>query len=136
MLAMVSTSTFLTPESVIANRVGPGDDVYLVGRFIGHDGKQRNTPIARFGVISMMPSEPVRNAHTGLAQETILIETHSITGHSGSPVFVQRLPMTPVPGLPGLRMYRQEWFLGIDWGHISHFEDVVDEGGKRHSEGW
>jgi hypothetical protein len=33
-------------------------------------------------------------------------------------------------------MYHREWLLGIDWGHIPHFEDVVDEGGKRHPDGW
>lgn len=44
--------------------------------------------------------------------------------------------MTRVPGEPGLRMYHCEWFLGIDWGHISHFEGVVDEGGKRHPDHW
>jgi hypothetical protein len=84
----------------------------------------------------MMPSEPILNSNTGLSQESILIETHSITGHSGSPVFVQRKPMTAVPGLPVLPMFHREWFLGIDWGHISHSEDVVDEGGKRHPDGW
>ena len=33
-------------------------------------------------------------------------------------------------------MFHREWFLGIDWGHIPNFEDVVDEGGKRHPDGW
>jgi len=134
-IAMVSTTAFLTREAVPVLSIGPGDDVYMAGRFIGHDGKQRNTPIVRVGVISMMPLEPILNAATGLSQESILIETHSITGHSGSPVFVQRGPMTAVPGEPGLRMYPREWFLGIDWGHLPHFEDVVDEGGKRHPDG-
>jgi hypothetical protein len=135
-LALVSTAAFLPREAVPVLSIGPGDDIYMVGRFIGHDGRQRNTPIVRVGVISMMPSEPVLNSNTGLYQESILVETHSITGHSGSPVFVQRPPMTRVPGEPGLRMYHREWFLGIDWGHIPHFDDVVDEGGKRHPDGW
>lgn len=135
-VAVVPTTAFLTPEAVPELRIGPGDDVYMVGRFIGHDGKQRNTPVVRGGIISMMPSEPVLNANTGLLQESILVETHSITGHSGSPVFVQRKPMSAVPGLRFLPMFHREWFLGIDWGHISNFEDVVDEGGKPHPEHW
>ena len=45
MIAMVSTIAFLTREAVPVLNIGPGDDVYMAGRFIGHDGKQRNTPI-------------------------------------------------------------------------------------------
>jgi hypothetical protein len=135
MLAMVLPNMFLTHEAASVLDIGPGDDVYMVSRFMGHDGRQRNTPIVRAGIISMMPAEPIMNANTGLSQESILIETHSISGHSGSPVFVQRPPMTRVPGEPGLRMFHREWFLGLDWGHIPYFENVVDEGGKPHPDG-
>ena len=36
-------------------KIGPGDDTYMVGRFINHHGKQRNLPSVRWGHISMMP---------------------------------------------------------------------------------
>jgi hypothetical protein len=34
-----SETFFLTPEIVRSRGIGPGDDVFMVGRFIGHDGK-------------------------------------------------------------------------------------------------
>jgi hypothetical protein len=35
--------------------IGPGDDVFVVGRFINHEGRQLNLPTARFGCIGQMP---------------------------------------------------------------------------------
>jgi hypothetical protein len=44
--------------------VGPGDDVFAVGRFINHEGRQRNLPTARFGCIGQMPWEPIQQIDT------------------------------------------------------------------------
>jgi hypothetical protein len=66
--------------------VGPGTDTVTVGRFITHDGKQRNLPSLRFGNIAMMPLEPVAHPD-GYLQESFLIESRSLSGYSGSPVF-------------------------------------------------
>ena len=70
--------------------VGVGDDTFTVGRFLGHDGRERNLPTARFGRISMMPLKPIKNPTTGLLEESFLIESRSLPGYSGSPVFVYR----------------------------------------------
>lgn len=35
------------------NEIGPGDDVFMVGRFVDFDGAQTNRPSLRFGHISM-----------------------------------------------------------------------------------
>jgi len=35
--------------------IGPGDDVFMVGRFVDHDGKDTNVPSVRFGNISTLP---------------------------------------------------------------------------------
>jgi hypothetical protein len=40
----------------------PGDEVLLPGRFISHDGRQRNKPILRFGNISMLPDASIPRA--------------------------------------------------------------------------
>jgi hypothetical protein len=37
-------------------KLGPGEDVFMVGRFIDHDGGQINRPAVRFGNISGMPA--------------------------------------------------------------------------------
>ena len=84
--------TFVTPEQPMW--FGVGADTVMVGRFVTHEGRQRNIPAARFGNVSVLPYEPVRVGLGGLAQERFLVEEHSFSGYSGSPVFVyhQLLP--------------------------------------------
>lgn len=77
---------FLTKDVVEQFEIGPGDDCFVVGRFVNHEGKQRNLPSVRFGNIAQMPWEPIIVG--GFAQESFLVEARSIAGYSGSPVFV------------------------------------------------
>ncbi len=116
---------FITPEIVTAYYIGPGDDVFMVGRLINHEGRQRNLPTARFGNIAMMPYEPLRHP-TGIMQESFVVEVRSWSGFSGSPVFVwitgsdgrlKSFVMTPTLG---------PWLLGVDWGHILDWEQVYE----------
>jgi hypothetical protein len=79
---------FLTPEMVRQFKIGPRDDCFMVGRFINHDGKQQNAPSARFGNIAQMPGDKIRFPD-GSEQESFLVEARSISGYSGSPVFVE-----------------------------------------------
>src|SRR6266568_6442901 len=51
--AFIPESYLLREERL--DRIGPGDETFFVGRFITHEGTQKNTPTARFGNISMMP---------------------------------------------------------------------------------
>ena len=74
-----------------------GDDVYMIGMFANHQGKVRNNPLARFGNISMVASddslvEHARNRiHNRPAQyEAHIVDMHSRSGYSGSPVFAYR----------------------------------------------
>lgn len=68
-----------------------GDDVFMLGLFVDHDGLTTNRPSARFGNISMMPSEEALiRQPTGYDGESYVIDMHSRTGFSGSPVFVYR----------------------------------------------
>jgi len=115
--------------------VGPGSDVSLLGRFIGHDGKQRNWPTVRFGSISMMPTEPIYNSHTDKSNPAFLVEVRSMGGYSGSPVlaFVPQfadIEVTPTDGTekPHVQYRRVEmepthdeaatWLLGVVCGHV------------------
>lgn len=79
-------SQLVTPDMVRELAIGLGDDLFMVGRFINHDGKERNIPVVRFGTIAMMPEEPL--VINGQAQESFLIEIRTIPGFSGSPVFI------------------------------------------------
>lgn len=130
----VSTDNFLTTSDVEKYQMGPGMEVFVVGRFVAHSGKRRNQPAARFGVVSMLDSEPVRQS-SGNLQESVLVEMHSISGYSGSPVYIYLSKQTPGTSLTMGWDYKT-WFLGIDWGHLPKWEFVVDEYGDRHPDGW
>jgi hypothetical protein len=115
-------------------QIGIGDTVAMLGRLIGHDGKVRNSPVARFGTIAMMPGDKIKNSF-GADRETYLIECHSIPGFSGSPVFLFLNATTRSIGghlLAGIG----PWLLGIDWYHANNLERVRDGKGEVLDNGW
>lgn len=119
---------FITKAKIQEHGIGPGDEIFLVGRFISHDGRERNYPSSRFGNIAMMPHEPIFNSYTGLNQESFLIELRSLSGYSGSPVFVFTMPWFPRPGASMASSRSQGPFLlGIDWGHFADFKPVLNK---------
>jgi len=59
----------------------------MLGRFIRHDGKQRNYLRARFGNISMLPEEQILNS-SGQLVDAFLGRDPIAGRYSGSPVFV------------------------------------------------
>jgi hypothetical protein len=111
----------LTRQKARELNVGPGDEAYMVGRFIAHGGRVTNNPIARFGSISLMPNpnELVRDGRDKDV-EAYLIEMRSHAGFSGSPVFLL-IPQRSFRGVIGdaslediVTKFR---LLGIDTGH-------------------
>lgn len=135
----VGIGDFLSEQLLKEFNIGPGDDVFMVGRFINHEGKQRNLPTMRFGNLSMLPWEKLRGWQ-GVEQESFLVDMRSRTGYSGSPVF---LYIAPTEIRMGQRYWTGEqartfygpWLLGVDWGHISLHSKVLgpirDKNGKR-----
>lgn len=137
--------------------LGAGDDTFMVGRFISHAGRQRNTPSLRFGSIAMLPFEKVR-LENGFMQEAFLVETRSISGYSGSPVFVYRpTQKTTAFNIPNVHPtwedpYAEKYkefevtsitdpvgrpaLLGIDCGHVRNREPILNAEGKPHQYGW
>ena len=114
---------FIDKTRLIGFEVGVGDDCYMVGRFINHEGTQRNLPTVRFGAIAQMPGESILT-DWGVQEEVYLVEMRSISGFSGSPVIVR------IPSPRALQFNAQEpvhapydpandWhmLLGIDCGH-------------------
>jgi hypothetical protein len=74
-------------ENVMAEQqIGVGSEVMFAGLFVNHHGRQRNEPVVRFGNICAMPAEPVSTEVGDI--EAYLVESRSVGGLSGSPVFV------------------------------------------------
>jgi hypothetical protein len=71
--------------------IGVGDDVFMIGLFVDHGGTTTNVPSARFGNISMLPNPKATiKQPTEYLGESYVVDMHSRTGFSGSPVYVYR----------------------------------------------
>jgi hypothetical protein len=68
--------------------IGAGEDVFMMGRFVDYDGVETNMPAARFGHISMMDARIEQTS--GYRGRSIVLDMHSRSGFSGSPVVVYR----------------------------------------------
>jgi hypothetical protein len=128
---MTNVDALKSEEVIRAHSIGPGDNVFMIGRFGAHGGQLSNRPSVRSGIISMMPGDPIRQ-EDGHEQISFLVEAHSIGGYSGSPVFVyvsKWLPRPKVISLEGNLDWRC-WLLGVDWGHLHDWAYVIGESGS------
>jgi hypothetical protein len=135
-LDYVPRAWFVTPENFISAAMGedeaqpvawpfgPGEEVVMLGRFLGHDGKDENQPAARFGNLAMGTTVPIPHPW-GFTQSSFLVECRSVSGYSGSPVFIFRVPMTFGAGLLPVGADQethgrrgQPRLLGVDWGNL------------------
>ncbi|MCJ7654381.1 MAG: serine protease [Dehalococcoidia bacterium] len=120
-IKVVDVNQFITKKEMIDLQVGIGDEIFMVGRLIGLDGKQKNNPVVRLGNIASKSTEYIKqDDRDGYLQESFIIETHSISGFSGSPVFFHILPASVRPDGRVSQVHAGPWLLGIDWGHFSH----------------
>lgn len=141
-----------------------GRDVVMVGRFMGHDGKETNAPALRFGNVAALPVEPIYHPQFGINQESFLVEGRSLPGYSGSPVFLLPDVWEQVRADPLRLMLKSKWrrwfgdeaaeqwrvnipspvrdardltLLGVVWCHLSHpLEPVVDRNKNAVPEGF
>lgn len=116
----IGENLLLHPQAVAEERIGPGDDVFMIGCFVDLDARQTNTPAVRFGNISTLPvaiEQP--NGYRGLSY---CVDMHSRTGYSGSPVFVYRTPGNTlewaISGGPNTLGKSVLALLGIHWGQF------------------
>ena len=136
--ASLGLDFFPSFEFMKTKNIGVGDDVFMIGNFQTRGGRTTNLPMVRFGNIAQMPVEPMMNPHTGLEEESFIVEMRSASGFSGSPVIVfipwlsnrmtrQEVVSTPTwhPPEPDYQM-----LLGIDWGHIRTKEKLYAADGK------
>jgi len=154
----IGVNEFVTPKIIYDEDIGIGDDIMMIGRFVNHEGKQKNSPAVRFGNIAMMAEEKIVTP-TGLAQEAFLVEVRSLPGYSGSPVFVyspcamfdmsmrrkgqdRNLAYTPKFGEMPPEVYfdamnpKGPFLLGIDFCHIPRKAHVLDADGNKLDEKW
>ena len=125
----IGTNFFINEERWQNFRLGPGDETFMVGRFINRDETQSNMPVTRFGHIAGSRPEPLdQRPYRNVTQESILVEVHSVAGFSGSPVFVS-VPFYRLKPLHDERAQRQfkrqvlqsaqdpwDHLLGVEWG--------------------
>jgi hypothetical protein len=76
----------LTDAVIREQEVGLGDEVFMIGLFRNHLGRDRNEPILRVGNIAALPADPIKTRLGDM--RAVLVEARSIGGLSGSPVFV------------------------------------------------
>jgi hypothetical protein len=83
----VPIGLFADEEKIKANNVGIGDEVFIAGLFTKVTETAQNVPIVRIGNVAMMLQERIP-FHDGM-YTVHLIESRSIGGLSGAPVFVR-----------------------------------------------
>jgi hypothetical protein len=112
----VSPGLFADDDAIAQFSIGPGDDVFMPGRFVDLGGHETNTAVLRFGNIAAMP-HPVRQSN-GASPPSYCIDMHSRSGFSGSPVFVFR---TIGQDLETPNLNADNTFLlllGVHWGQF------------------
>jgi hypothetical protein len=100
-IAALAPGHIVTHEKARESSIGIGDDVFMVGRFINHEGVQRNRPTVRFGAIAQMPGDKIPT--DAGEQDAYLAEIRSISGDSGSLVIVL-IPADRAPGFESLKL--------------------------------
>lgn len=116
---------FITREEIREHDIiGPGQEVFMVGRFINHDGAFVNAPSVRFGHLSMMPLS-IRHP-AGYDQESFAVEMLSRPGYSGSPVYVYSTSVD-LRGGPVILGNTFLKFLGLNWGFISDPAEIREK---------
>lgn len=149
-LFTVQGEMFADEKAIREADLGVGDEVFIAGLFSEVTETIRQYPIVRIGNLAMMPGERIPFADKFL--DAYLIESRSIGGLSGSPVFVRRTVRveaglefkpgfalnavnSPTPNIKGIERIILEgvgriYFLGSmigHWGAPSAFDPIMRE---------
>ncbi len=127
----VGLDTFLTRESEVATDINAADDVFMIGRFVDYDGVETNVPSFRFGNISIMDAK-VKQKETNFSGRSIVVDMHSRTGYSGSPVFVYRTPGSVfAPNVDLMMSWHFIRLVGILWGVFPEIWEIRESASTR-----
>jgi hypothetical protein len=120
---------WLTSDQEKSEEIGAADDVFMIGRFIDCDRIESNNPALRFGHISIMDVKIEQP--TGYIGRSIVVDLHSRSGFSGSPVVVYRTLGSYFMDIPqhsvilGGKTYVR--LLGILWGAFPEEWELRDK---------
>jgi hypothetical protein len=126
--------TFLGKAEIAKREIGLGENAFMVGLFAPHHGEgKRNVISGRFGNVAMLADDgaPI-STEGGFNRPAHVVDMHSRSGFSGSPVFVYRTPfddlqknaIQPIPGgiISGHSPNMFWGFVGI---HCGQFQERV-----------
>jgi len=85
----VHLAWFADDETIRRANLGAGDEVFIAGLFTKITETSKNIPIVRIGNLAMMPGEKIP-FKDGKLIDAYLVESRSLGGLSGSPVFVRQ----------------------------------------------
>jgi hypothetical protein len=129
-VGLVPLDRFVTKELLGKSAIGPGEDVFMIGRFIDYDGGPANRPAVRFGNISVMPVDGGAEIDS-----SYIIDMHSRTGYSGSPVFVYRTPGSNFDLNTTYDVMNPDsrfmYFLGVHWGQFPEDWELIGNEARR-----
>lgn len=118
-------SSFLDEEKIKQNGIDCGDEVFITGLFKHHFGEKKNIPIVRVGNIAMMPEEKLHLKDR--VMDAYLIECRSISGISGSPVFINYGLVREIDGIVKFKQGEQiPSLLGLVHGHFDTNSNEID----------
>jgi hypothetical protein len=131
--AGTAANLVLTPTLQERWGLALGDEVFIVGCFVGRVGERKNIPVIRLGSIAAKPDEPI--GAVSHQNPAYLIETRSLGGVSGSPVFLhtdpgQRRPKPRLdPAADGKGKHAPYFLIGMMQGFHSgqYAEDFISD---------
>jgi hypothetical protein len=114
-----------TPEIFEKEKIGIGDEIFTVGLYTNHFGQKRNISVLRHGILSSIPAELMYTSYGYI--DGYLAETRSVSGSSGSPVFLQMAPIRFLDDKATYSQGRHFYFLGVTCGHwtVKNPEDAI-----------
>ncbi|HTJ50260.1 MAG TPA: serine protease [Cyclobacteriaceae bacterium] len=119
-------SASMTEKLIAENEIDVGDEVFIIGLFTHHHGRQKNIPIARIGNIAALAEEKTQTRDH--LMDAYLIEARSIGGLSGSPVFVNLGSVRYVMGSVKQSTNGSAFLLmGLIYGHYDVSSTNIDE---------
>ena len=127
----------LTREDYDAGLIGVGEDVFMLGRFVDHDGASVNMPAMRFGNISIGPASIEWDNSDDVSY--LCLDMHSRTGFSGSPVIAYKTASNDLTEAFQVRRPRSAnapWvspvvrLLGIHCGQFKDAHELTGPDGK------
>jgi hypothetical protein len=121
-----SDTSMAATDLVMMGRISVGHEVYITGLFRSHYGRQQNVPIVRIGNLAMMRGEKVYTEYCGYI-DAYLIEARSISGLSGSPVFLNIPFLERTPNIGLAVQNERTHLLGLMHGHfdVKNFKDDI-----------